>query len=491
MCHLFLKTIQALVVLALLSACSAHNGTKAVNNASSGTGSNSEPGLAFPGAQGFGRFASGGRAGDVYHVTHLEDSGPGSLRAGISTASGPRTIVFDVSGTIHLQSSLHINKGNLTIAGQTAPKGGITVAGYNTLIEANNVIVRFMRFRCGDFNVYDTTGVKPPRGNGDLKGGNADAISVIRSKNVILDHLSASWSVDESLSVTWSNDVTVQNSIISEPLNDSYLVKKKRGRSYLQPHAFGSLVRANNNHDGGYTYYRNLYAHCDMRNPGVGPNQGEPTVYEVKLDFVNNVVYGWGRRQGESIDGSKGGKANINMVNNYYIANGDSDDPGAIWDDQKFESIYTYQSGNKVDSNKNNSLDGSTVGWEAFQNFLPEQKISSRWDYPKVATDNADVAFNWVKQHVGASLSRDTVDARIIDQMLSNTGKIIDSQEEVGGLPSISSNSGALDSDMDGIPDHWEETEGLDKNDSEDGRAYSSNKHYTNLEMYLNSLVVY
>ena len=396
---------------------------------------------------------------------------------------------FEVSGTINLQSSLNIKKDNLTLAGQTAPEGGITVAGYNTLVEADNVIVRFMRFRCGDFNVYDTTGVKPPRGNGDLKGGNADAISVIHSKNVILDHVSASWSVDESLSVTWSNDVTVQNSIISEPLNDSYLVKTKNGESFLQPHAFGSLVRANNNYDGGYTYFRNLYAHCDMRNPGVGPNQESPTVYPVKLDFVNNVVYGWGQRQGESIDGAKGGEANINMVNNYYIANDDSDDPTAIWDDEKYESIYAYQSGNKVDSNKNNRLDGSTVGWEAFQNFNASQKKSSRWDYPMVTTSSADEAYSWVKDHVGASLSRDAVDARIITQMQNNTGKVIDSQEEVGGLPTIASKTGPADTDRDGMPDSWEEASGLNKNNANDRNDYSLNNSYTNLEVYLNSLV--
>ncbi|MEN8906493.1 MAG: cellulose binding domain-containing protein [Clostridiales bacterium] len=457
--------------------------------------------LSFPGAEGYGRFSKGGSGGDVYHVTNLKDSGSGSLREGINSSNGPRTIVFDVSGNIRLESSFIINKDNITIAGQTAPKGGITVYGYNTLVKANNVIIRFMRFRCGDFNVFDPTGVKPPRGNANLKGSNADAISVIDSNNVIFDHISASWSVDEALSVTKSNNVTVQNSIISEPLNDSYLVKNKNGLSYLMPHGFGSLVRANNNDEGGYTYYRNLYAHNDMRNPGVGPYQPDSTLsseektiqlqrYKARLDFVNNIVYGWGQRQGESIDGSKGGRAEINMVNNYYIANKYSDDPSSIWDDEKFASIYAYQSGNKVDSNVNGILDGKDLGWDAFPKFDDSQKINTRWNYPLVTTYTPNEAYNWVKNYVGSSLSRDKIDSRIINELVTNTGSIIDSQDDVGGLPAIPSIKGGADTDRDGIPDAWEDSYGLNKNNIDDRNNYDLNDDYTNLEVYLNSLLI-
>lgn len=468
----------------------ASSAQSSLSAASSSSPSTSTP-IAFPGAEGYGRFATGGRGGDVYHVTHLNDFGEGSLREGINSANGPRTIVFDVSGNIALESALIINKNNITLAGQTAPEGGITVYGYNTLVEANNVIIRHMRFRCGDFNVYDTTGVKPPRGNGDLKGSNADAISVINANNVILDHISASWSVDESLSVTWSNNITVQNSIIAEALNDSYLVKTKNGSSYLMPHGFGSLVRANNNDGGGYTYYRNLYAHNDMRNPGIGPNQESPTVYKAKLDFVNNVIYGWGQRQGESIDGSKGGRAEVNMVGNYYIANNDSDTPEDIWDNEKYESIYAFQSGNKIDSNINGILDGTDRGWDAFSAFASNQKIAQRWNYPEVTTLLADEAYLWIKNNAGASLSRDSTDARLIQQMVTNTGYIINSQDEVGGIESITSNQGPSDVDRDGMPDIWETAQGLDKNNSDDRNHYTLHSDYTNLEVYLNSLITH
>ncbi|MDZ7924568.1 MAG: hypothetical protein U5M23_10985 [Marinagarivorans sp.] len=472
----------------ILSSSSSEASSSSLLSSSAASSSDS---IAFPGAEGYGRFSTGGRGGDVYHVTNLNDSGAGSLREGVNSAIGPRTIVFDVSGSIKLKSSFVIKKNNLTIAGQTAPAGGITIYGYNTLVEAENVVIRYLRFRCGDFNVYDTTGVKPPRGNGDLKGANADGISVIHSKNVIFDHVSASWSVDESLSVTWSNDITVQNSIIAEALNDSYLVKEKDGSAYLMPHGFGSLVRANNNNGGGYTYYRNLYAHNDMRNPGIGPNQESPTTYKVKLDFVNNVVYGWGQRQGESIDGSKGGRAEVNMVGNYYIANNDSDTPTDIWDNEKYDSIYAYQAGNKIDSNINGKLDGSDKGWAAFSKFASNQKSATRWNYPLVTTYSADEAYAFVKDNVGAALSRDATDERIINQMVTNTGEIIDSQDDVGGLAIIVSQQGPADTDLDGMPDAWEDMKGLNKNNASDRNDHTFDSHYTNLETYLNSLVAY
>lgn len=469
-------------------------GLRAVECTGSGGSSSGEAGLAFPGAQGFGRMTTGGRGGDVYHVTNLNDSGAGSLREGVASGSGARTVVFDVSGNIMLQSPLNIRRSNLTIAGQSAPEGGITVAGYPTNIVADNVILRFMRFRCGDYNVYDENGVLPDRGNADLKGSSAGALDVGDANQVIIDHVSTSWSVDEVLSVTRSNNVTVQNSIIAEALQNSYHAKGA--------HGFGSLIRAAQNHDGGYTYYRNLYAHNDMRNPGVGPFQPSSSLseaeqlsllreYYLQFDFVNNVVYGWGARQGESIDGSKDGRVEINMVNNYYIANASSDDPQAIWDDEKNDAIYAYQSGNKVDGNRNSTLDGSNGGWAMFTGFDASQQISSRWEYPAVATGTAEAAFEWVRQYVGASLYRDAVDERVINQMLTNTGGLIDSQEDVGGLPSIPSKTAPADTDRDGMPDAWEEAQTLDKNNAADGNAYTLDSHYTNLEVYLNSLITF
>lgn len=433
--------------------------------------------LAFPGAAGFGRLATGGRYGDVYTVTHLNDSGVGSLRDAINTTGGPRTIVFAVSGNIMLQSKLDITRHNITIAGQTAPGDGITLAGYPVNIMANNIIIRYVRFRSGDFNMMAGNG-KEAKGNGDLKGSTAGALDIVNSSHVIVDHVSTSWAIDETLSATYSNYVTVQNSIVSESLNDS---NHDKG-----PHGFGSLIRGNG--EGGYTFYRNLYAHHDMRNPGAGSNQTTATI-KGQLDFVNNVVYGWGTRSGEAIDGSRGGVVELNYVNNYVIANADSRNSQSVWDEEKTLGILTYQSGNKLDSNINGVLDGVDNGWAMFPNFIGEQQKSVRWNFPQVDTVSAEQAYEEVLNDVGASLVRDAIDARVVQQVLTNTGRIIDSQDDVGGLPELNSSSAPVDSDKDGMPDDWELARGLNPDNIYDRNEKTLDGMYTNLEVYLNSLV--
>ena len=433
--------------------------------------------LAFPGAVGFGRLTSGGRGGDVYIVTNLNDSGAGSLRDAITSASGPRTIVFAVSGNILLQSKLDIKRPNLTLAGQTAPGDGITVAGYPVTVNADNIIIRYMRFRCGDFNALAENG-KPAKGNGDLKGSTAGALDVLEANNVIIDHVSTSWAIDETLSVTYSNYVTVQHSIVSESLNDSYHDKGN--------HGFGSLIRGNG--EGGSTFYRNLYSHHDMRNPGAGSNQTTPSI-KGQLDFVNNVVYGWGTRSGEAIGGSAGGIVEINYVNNYVIANNDSRNANAVWDEVKTEGILTYQSGNKLDNNMNGVRDGVDNGWSMFPNFTSAQRRSSRWNFPSVPTVSAEQAYDDVLNQAGASLARDAIDARVVQQVRNNTGRIIDSQDEVGGLVVLYSDAAPDDSDSDGMPDAWEQQQGLNPFNGNDRNDHSLESMYTNLEVYLNSLL--
>ena len=187
---------------------------------------------AFPTAEGFGAVTDGGRGGAVYHVTNLNDSGPGSLRYGISSAAGPTTIVFDVGGTIELTSVLNINRSNLTIAGQTAP-GGVAVIGHSTsIVGASDVIIRHMSFRAG----IGHAGVE-------------DSFRLVNANRVIIDHVSTAWGLDETLSVTRSNNVTVQYSIVAETLNPAN-------------HAYGSLVRGNVDaaHPGGYTLHHNLWS---------------------------------------------------------------------------------------------------------------------------------------------------------------------------------------------------------------------------------------
>ena len=250
--------------------------------------------LAFPEAEGFGAEASGGRGGKVYIVTNLNDSGPGSLRAAIE-ASGPRIVVFRVSGVIELKSTLQIRNGNITIAGQTSPQG-ITLTNFPFEIRAENVIVRHIRIRMGD--------AKIPKEKAD----SADAVLIRNAKNVILDHVTASWGIDETLSIVDSDLVTVQWSIVSEALNRSLHSKGD--------HGYGSLIR------GAYgdrvTIHHNLYAH----NRGRNPRPGNYTSYKqdptgLLVDFRNNVVYNWGGGSaGNNEDSDTITK--YNFVGNYY-----------------------------------------------------------------------------------------------------------------------------------------------------------------------------
>lgn len=404
---------------------------------------------AFPGAEGFGSQAKGGRGGDVYYVTNLNDSGPGSLRFGIQSATGPRTIVFGVSGTITLNSNLAINKPFLTLAGQTAPGDGITVSGFTTVVTGtNDVIIRYLRFRAGD--------VKCPAMQGD-------SLWIDKSKNVIIDHVSATWSIDESLSVTESENVTVQWSIIGESLNASCHEKGE--------HGYGSLIRYGT---GGVSFHHNLYIHNHSRNPRVGD--------EIRLDFVNNVLYNYGARGG---DASYSGAANegvtrINYINNYTIAGPSTD---ASRRTRTFNggstNTHLYQSGNWIDGNVNRIRDGAAAPQTAFINQYT--RIDTRFDFPQVNTDSAAVAYRRVLDSAGASLIRDRVDKRLVSEVETDGGKTINSQNDVGGFPALASRPAPLDTDQDGIPDAWETTRGLDPNGKADGPA--------NLERYLQWLL--
>ena len=404
---------------------------------------------AFPGAEGFGSQSKGGRAGDLYHVTNLNDSGPGSLRFAIQSATGPRTIVFDLSGTIALNSNLSINKPFLTLAGQTAPGDGITVSGFTTIVNGtNDVIIRYMRFRAGD--------VKCPAMQGD-------SLWIYKSKKVIVDHVSATWSIDEALSVTESENVTVQWSIIGESLNRACHEKGE--------HGYGSLIRYG---AGGVTFHHNLYVHNRSRNPRVGD--------EIRLDFVNNILFNYGARGG---DASYSGEADegitrINYVNNYAIAGPSTD---ASRRTRTFNggstNTHLYQSGNFIDGNVNKLRDGVAAPQSAFINQYT--RIDTRFDFPQVTTDTATAAYRKILDSVGASLVRDSVDKRIVAEVETDAGKTIDSQNDVGGFPALASKPAPKDTDQDGIPDAWETARGLDPNNKADGPA--------NLETYLQSLL--
>jgi hypothetical protein len=421
---------------------------------------------AFPTAEGAGAYAIGGRGGDVYHVTNLNDSGAGSLRSGITTATGPRTIVFDVSGTINLNSRLTINKSFLTIAGQTAPGDGITIAGWTTNVtNAQHVIIRYLRFRTGDIRC--------------ASGMDGDALWVDNSKDVIIDHVSASWSIDESLSVTDSDRVTVQWSFISESLNQSC---HPEGR-----HGYGSLIRYGS---GRISYHHNLYAHHFNRNPRVGDN--------ITLDFVNNVIYDWGTDASYS-GAAEEGITKVNYVGNYLVAGPNTPlakrtrafNGGSV-------NTWIYQDGNFIDSNVNGVRDGTNTGWAMFvNNYTPQAApldVRAEESNEKERTDSlidinaetADAAYGWVLLRAGSSRARDAVDRRIFNDVRNETGGFINSQNEVGGFPLLNSLPAPIDTDQDGLPDTWENQNGLNPNDPADAPQSAPNG-YSYLENYLNS----
>ncbi|HEX8566529.1 MAG TPA: pectinesterase family protein [Pyrinomonadaceae bacterium] len=411
-----------------------------------------QPVKAFPGAEGAGELARGGRGGDVYHVTNVNDSGVGSLREAIRTANNPRTIVFDVSGTIKLQSRLNINKSFLTIAGQTAPGDGITVSGHITVVSGNNVIIRYLRFRVGDTNcpaVQD------------------DALWIDKTSDVILDHISSSWSIDETLSVTESDRVTVQWSLITESLKNSCHEKGA--------HGYGSLIRFGN---GVVTYHHNLYAHHDSRNPRLGDDVG--------LDFVNNVVYNWGGESGYSGDDPAEGSPRLNYVGNYLVAGPWTTASKRRAFNGGSANTQIYQSNNLIDGDLEGARDGVNNNWSMFTGSYTKRE-AARFEFSQIETDDAATAYARVLESAGSSLKRDSVDERVISEVNNEGGRHINSQNDVGGFPTLNSLAPQSDTDGDGMSDEWEYTHGLNPADAADGRLITGSG-YSNLEIYLNKL---
>lgn len=463
--------------------------------------------LAFPGAEGHGRFTTGGRGGKVVRVTTLEDNASGepiitgSLRWALQQ-SGTKTIVFDVSGTIHLKQQLKTGKDNITIAGQTAPGTGICIAGYNFVINSNNIIIRFVRFRPGDDS-----------------GGEPDGLGGMDKKNIIIDHCSVSWSVDECLSVYGMENLTVQWCIASEALRVS-----THGKG---THGYGGIWGGNK-----ASYHHNLIAHCESRTPRLGPRAS--TQEKEYVDVRNNVFYNWA---GAGCYGAEGMK--VNMINNYYKPGPATDAASNIVKyriikiDVRTESYVAsypafapmkhawgkfYIDGNKIEGNEEVTNDNWTKGVYAQQSngsgcdYLWTQttkdtiRLSEPLDAGIVTTHTADLAYEQVLEYVGCSLNRDEVDSRIIADVRNRRASFTAAGNKAGYIntPYDTKPSGAssdwtpwlpssqetapVDSDNDGIPDYWEDENGLDKNNAADAK-YTNPEGYTNLELYLNSLV--
>jgi pectate lyase len=420
---------------------------------------------AFPGAEGFGAGSMGGRGGKVLFVSNLNDGGPGSLRAAVET-QGPRTVVFRVSGTIALESTLAIKKPFITIAGQTAPGDGICLKNYALVIAADHVIVRHIRCRPGD-NVK----------------AESDSLSISSGHDIIVDHCSASWSVDETLSASSGGrlgNVTVQWCIISESLHDSI--------HHKGPHGYGSLIRGG--FGNGYTYHHNLYAHHHARLPRPGNyNDRSRDPEGFVLDFRNNVIYNWaGRAAGYNADGSNGTKSitKMNFIGNYYKAGVNS--TGNLAFSESTPSAAAWFSGNCM----NGSYPDDPWSPVSFSRFSAEEmkayKQSGPIPVPAVNTDDAITAYKRVLSDAGAVLpKRDDVDTRIVGEVRNGTGKIIDDEDEVGGWPDLKSVEPPEDSDRDGMPDYWEKRHDLNPNDLADGNEDIDADGYTNLEEYLNN----
>ncbi len=438
---------------------------------------------AFPGAEGYGKYVTGGRGGQVIYVTNLDDNNnPGSLRYAINQ-SGPRIILFKISGTILLKSRLSISKGDVTIAGQTAPGDGITLRDYPVTVDADNVIIRFMRFRMGD--------------KGDQE---ADALGGRFHKDIIVDHCSASWSTDECVSFYVNENFTLQWCIISESLRNSIHEKGAHGYGGIWGGKFAS-------------FHHNLLAHHDSRNPRLGETAGTTFALTDLVGLRNNVIYNW---QGNSCYG--GEAMNVNIVNCYYkpgpattkveriVAidkNKDENTPiYGIWG--KF-----YIDGNVMTGSTRATEDNWTYGvynqFHSSNGTVTEEereamRLSAPLDPGEVTTHTAEKAYEKILDYGGASYKRDSVDLRIIHDVSTGTATymtggngsrngIIDTQDAVGGWPVLKSLEAPVDSDNDGMPDEWETANNLNPYDGGDAQLKSVDGKYPNIEVYINSLV--
>lgn len=433
---------------------------------------------AFPGAEGYGAYTTGGRNGKIIYVTNLEDSGEGSLRWAINQ-KGPRIIMFKVSGNIRLKDRINISEDHVTIAGHTAPGEGICLADNFMNIKASNVIIRYMRFRMGD-----------------LYGIENDALWGRYESNIIIDHCSMSWSTDECASFYDNQNFTLQWSILSESLRYS--------AHFKGAHGYGGIW-------GGKraSFHHNLLAHHDSRNPRFAgyTYQGEDRKTAGMVDFRNNVIYNWGLNSGY---GGEGGR--YNMINNYYQPSSTSGRNSQIvgpGPDAESGIYGTFHLAGNVMMLPGGGVNKEVTddNWKGF-NSSGGADTKTDIEFEKELLDNnttthtAYEAYDLVLEHAGASYRRDEIDTRVVSEVRNLQTPIrasseqntrpghIDSQEDVGGWCDLISLTPPTDSDGDGIPDEWEIANGLNPNDPSDGKKTTlTGGTYNNVEVYLYDLL--
>lgn len=411
--------------------------------------------VAFPGAEGFGAISQGGRGGKVIKVTNLNDSGPGSFRAAVEQ-KGIRTVVFEVGGTIPVRSSINIKDPFITIAGQTAPGGGIALRNDGNTsatlkIQTHDVIIRFLRIRPGP-------------------GGNADglALSTGEAGRIIIDHCSLTWGVDETVSMYTGDvnkkikDVTFQWSIISDALDCS---THEEGC-----HSKGLLIQ----YADRVTVHHNLFANNGARSP---------MILSGDIEVSNNVTYNWG---GSAVKiENRHGDVNLNHVANYFETGVDSDvTENGI--QVKTPGITMFLKDNYA----NHVRPNNSYPEDAIVNYREQATLMKRrFDFPELTLTSAQQAYEDVLKQAGATLpQRDRVDNDIVAKVRAKTSRLVDDPSDVGGYPNLAAGSAPKDSDNDGMPDSWEEQYGFDKNDASDRNNDSDGDGYTNLEEYLNDI---
>lgn len=434
--------------------------------------------LAFPGAEGYGRHARGGRGGRVIAVTNLNDAGPGSLRAAVE-AEGPRTVVFHVSGMITLKSKLVMTRdnSNITIAGQTAPGSpakGICIRNWTFgTVGARDVIIRHVRLRLGD-----------------LAGKTMDGMGLASADHAIIDHCSISWTIDEAFSSRGAGNITLQRCLISEALNVANHKKYGAGKG----HGFAASISG----DVG-SFHHNLLAHCAGRNWSLAGGINQANRHAGRLDIRNNVVYNWRHRT------TDGGAMQVNFVNNYYKSGPASKVETYLnphFENPGFGPQQYYVEGNIMEG---------VAGPEGPTGPFEGMRVRGKQDAPvtvakpffehHVITHTAKQAYENVLADVGCNVPMlDEHDKRVIRETRagnatykgSRTGLpgIPDSQRDVGGwedYPEVHRPKD-WDTDGDGMPNEWENRKGLDPSNPRDGNADPDGDGFTNLEDYLNWL---